>query len=573
MSLVFIHFFMKKAIGLNVLAVAVGLAAGFLYILGSCSHGHSRVQDDDAGMLDSLRVIWNESGRTGKYDSAISVTSRYYRQALKEKDTVSASYAGLFLAQAYLYKEYRDSVDYFLKEVSGYVDSDMYPSLGIPFYNIKGISALKYGLDYSEAMDCFRKGYECAKNDGNADNMVVFLTNIVEIFYLRSDSNGLSYAEEACAIADGENVSRALSCQAHIAFTRMLFLKKEYSEALAHLRRAEKIMDELSLSSQKPAVCLLYGDILSSLGRTDEADAYYRQALEFSDIAEPAMITMIYLNYGNFCLSQGRTDDAIAMFKSGLSVSYKYGNNDFRKSLIRKISETYYLTGDRNASLDYFINYHLYMDSISNINAEQQFNNLLMRYQDIEHERSLQAKEVIILKTRKNMMLSVFIVFTMCLVSLFILLLYRKQKKMYALLVERYQKYADRMEVQKESAADDDSRILYDRIERLMREEKLYMSKDISMDKIAEMLQTNRTYVSNCINQYSGMTYYAYLDAYRIREATRLISNESREMPLKELSDRLGYSSISVFYKAFKRETGCTPGQYRNEIKRKKQDR
>lgn len=554
--------------------IAVGIPIYVLsFLINACSMDYGHARGDEKDHLDSMRTVWNECGRTGRYDSAVAVTSLYYRKVLKEKDTVSASYAGLFLAQAYLYKEDRDSVDYYLREVLGLMDPCVNPALGIPFYNVKGISALKYGLDYSAAMDCFRKGYDCAKNDGSIENMVVFLTNIVEIFYLRSDSNGLNYAKEACCIAESGTIDSALLCQAYIAVTRMLFLKKNFEDAFVYLRKAEKIMDEFPLPSQMPSVYLLYGDIFSSTGKYAEADEYYCKALCSSGNAEPAMITMIYLNYGNFCLTQGRTDKAIEMFKSGLSISYRYGNNDFRKSLIRKISEAYYMAGDRNASLDYFINYHLYLDSISNVNAEHQFNNLLMRYQDMEHEKSLQAKEVVILRARKKVMLSAFIVFTMCLVMSFILLMYRKQKKMYALLVERYQNYSDRMEVRKDSSGDDDSRRLFEKIEKLMREERLYRAKDCSMDKIAELLQTNRTYVSNCINHYSGMTYYAYLDAFRIMEATRIISKECTEMPLKELSDILGYSSISVFYKAFKRETGCTPGQYRNEIRRIKHEK
>jgi AraC-like DNA-binding protein len=37
---------------------------------------------------------------------------------------------------------------------------------------------------------------------------------------------------------------------------------------------------------------------------------------------------------------------------------------------------------------------------------------------------------------------------------------------------------------------------------------------------------------------------------------------------IKEIADRLGFSEVSAFHRAFKRWTGTTPGQYRNAHRR-----
>lgn len=35
---------------------------------------------------------------------------------------------------------------------------------------------------------------------------------------------------------------------------------------------------------------------------------------------------------------------------------------------------------------------------------------------------------------------------------------------------------------------------------------------------------------------------------------------------LKQLADDVGYNNIQTFFKAFKRETGVTPGNYKKEL-------
>lgn len=63
------------------------------------------------------------------------------------------------------------------------------------------------------------------------------------------------------------------------------------------------------------------------------------------------------------------------------------------------------------------------------------------------------------------------------------------------------------------------------------------------------------------------MNFYGYLNNYRIAEAVRVLSDiESREVPLKQLAEDIGYNSIQIFYKVFKNETGVTPGVYRKEV-------
>lgn len=132
---------------------------------------------------------------------------------------------------------------------------------------------------------------------------------------------------------------------------------------------------------------------------------------------------------------------------------------------------------------------------------------------------------------------------------------------------------ATRLEKTKESGEDNQERELYEKIEHLMNEEKAYRMNDISLDKLAEMIGTNRTYISRAINNFTGKSFYNYVNSYRIEEATRILADPEKDIPLKNLSDMLGYNSISVFYRVFQKEIGCPLSKYREQSRKIEKDK
>ena len=106
---------------------------------------------------------------------------------------------------------------------------------------------------------------------------------------------------------------------------------------------------------------------------------------------------------------------------------------------------------------------------------------------------------------------------------------------------------------------------LFSKAEKLMENEKIFKQKDLSIEKLSLLLETNRTYLSRAINTLSGLTFHSWVNMYRIREATDILSDPDNDVPIKCLADDLGYNSVSVFYKAFQKETGLTPSRYRKE--------
>ena len=101
---------------------------------------------------------------------------------------------------------------------------------------------------------------------------------------------------------------------------------------------------------------------------------------------------------------------------------------------------------------------------------------------------------------------------------------------------------------------------LFEQIMELFEKEKIFLEKDITINKIAELLKSNRTYISNIINIKAGISFVTLLNQYRIREAKKMLIDDANNMlTLDAIGKTAGFNSTSTFNRVFKIETGVTP--------------
>ncbi|HNW75049.1 MAG TPA: helix-turn-helix domain-containing protein [Bacteroidales bacterium] len=101
-------------------------------------------------------------------------------------------------------------------------------------------------------------------------------------------------------------------------------------------------------------------------------------------------------------------------------------------------------------------------------------------------------------------------------------------------------------------------------LERIMIEEKMFLNPRLSIDDVAERLGTNSKYISQVLNEHHQRNFYAYINAFRIEEAQRLLlSPAHRKYSILAIAEMSGFSSKSSFNEAFKAQTNQTPSGYR----------
>jgi len=108
----------------------------------------------------------------------------------------------------------------------------------------------------------------------------------------------------------------------------------------------------------------------------------------------------------------------------------------------------------------------------------------------------------------------------------------------------------------------EERRALYSRARQDMREHELYLQMDLTLGDLAEAIGATPRDLSEAINGEGGVTFYDFVNNYRVAAARQLLLDEPGEKVLS-VAFRSGFNSKSTFNKAFKAETGQSPSEFR----------
>ena len=99
---------------------------------------------------------------------------------------------------------------------------------------------------------------------------------------------------------------------------------------------------------------------------------------------------------------------------------------------------------------------------------------------------------------------------------------------------------------------------------KTMEEKKLYLNPKLSIVDIAVALGTNKTYLSDYLNNTLKVTFNDFVNQYRVKEACRIIDNMSVDdkRTMVEVATMSGFNSSSSCNRYFIKLQGTSPRQY-----------
>jgi len=530
--------------------------------------------------IDLLVEICSQYTMRSEFAAIHPYVSRLRRAGAAHDDERALMYADLFSGQSYLLAEGSDSTRIYLDRalIRGRQCED--PVALCRIYNALGIYAVSIETNYFGGIEYFLEAMEYARSASLNRFYLVAQCNLANTYYMRNDPAGLKYAEEVCRLG-AEWGYDYLAFGGAVISAYMHYMLGDQDRALEYILRTLSDTDKFGYHTE---LYSLYANIAQ--GADAGAERYYLMALDHIDEKVVTATVMTYLSYGTYLNDRGEYARAIPVLRQGIELSERSNNAVHRYKLYLRISEAETALGRYREALDYFKSYHSQADSIFNVERERSINELRVRYDAERQENMLRKSEIDLIRQQRRFQLLLLLLLFAVGISTVVYILYRRKDKMYKQIVRQQYEFLKKEkkaaqpampppgptspQTEKPSPDRDDHAVrdaeLFARIEYLMQTEGVYRQNDLTIERLAERLDTNRTYISRAINQQAGKTFSSYVNSYRIDEAVRRLSDVDDDTPLKALAQMLGYNHLQTFYTSFQSAIGMPPSKYREKL-------
>ncbi|MCD7871709.1 MAG: AraC family transcriptional regulator [Enterocloster clostridioformis] len=94
-----------------------------------------------------------------------------------------------------------------------------------------------------------------------------------------------------------------------------------------------------------------------------------------------------------------------------------------------------------------------------------------------------------------------------------------------------------------------------------------HYDESLSLEMISDHFYADKCYLSRIFKEASGFTVNEYINMIRIRHARELLSSSS--MSITEVSESVGYETITYFERVFNQYAQTSPSRYRKQYRLK----
>lgn len=106
--------------------------------------------------------------------------------------------------------------------------------------------------------------------------------------------------------------------------------------------------------------------------------------------------------------------------------------------------------------------------------------------------------------------------------------------------------------------------LIREKIQTLFEKEKIYLNKDLTIWELSRTIGTNRTYISNIINNEYNQNFSTFVNSYRVKFAQKLIL-KNPNMSNQDLAELSGFGSVVSMQRSFQMLEGKTIKQFKEQ--------
>ncbi len=107
---------------------------------------------------------------------------------------------------------------------------------------------------------------------------------------------------------------------------------------------------------------------------------------------------------------------------------------------------------------------------------------------------------------------------------------------------------------------------LFDKLDRLIEEEKLYLDPDITRDRLLKEIHISKNTFAQLIQTYAGTNFSGYINNKRLDYSIHLLREYN--YTIEAVATDAGFNNARSFYRIFRNRYGMTPSEYRDSLTR-----
>lgn len=284
-----------------------------------------------------------------------------------------------------------------------------------------------------------------------------------------------------------------------------------------------------------------------------------------------------YINQARVYYSTGKSERSRDILLRALELGDVEHNRNLFMYIYGFLSDLYSELGDYKTALECARTASGLLNQFFNDRIQRQINEMSAKYDLQEKETRIREEEHRSKTYRLQSNYLIIIAFILIILMMILFVLFRFKSRAYNKLVAQNLK-AIKLEKQVEqclinlsendikaqTGPDGQHNELALRFEKFLAEEKPYLWSDVNLEEFCKKLNTNRTYLSNLINERYRMGFYDLIFEYRIRAAIEYFNNpQFKHLSVEGIGEMTGFKSNSNFHKKFKSIVGMTPNQFR----------
>lgn len=531
-------------------------------IVSSCRNDGELSSSEQKEMLYYNNAISNAQD-SGLYEKMRKLCKEFYEVSKKGHSDLFRAHAVSYYGQESLLFGNPDEGKKLLDEALQIASKTSDDTLMMEIYNGLGLYHQVKDGNYYAASEYYLKSLEYARRCDKQDLLAV-LCNLGASYGCANDTTGLKYIREAYEIAkETGNPNDMMYASMRMADQMKMRGNKEET-----LKWQQIWMENLPEARRMVFENVIKAENSFLQNNFTEALRYINIAIVAADTTKNLQTvekTNIIIEKAKILYELGRYEESIKWLDKD-TVMASMANNKIR----------------RESRLLYAMNYEKLGNHVKALENQKKYIEYIEEETKVDRINILKAMEVALDVTQKDEEIAqhmeharmlrqkVYGLLAFCLLlvgaSLYIYNMYRKQRKLMTVVVERAQPETVTIE---QKQMDDKHVELFHRIKHEIEDNKMFLDANLSREFLSEHLNINRTYISEAISQMAGMSFPQYISSLRVAEAERRLHDLSVDVSnLTDFGRTLGFTSLSAFQAAFKRQTGMTLSAYR-EIARK----